>query len=318
MGSFLRRLNNFKRNPKRSFYVAILEINHYNPSLISDKLCLKAHFYLRFGYELDLKHPSTFSEKLQWLKLYDRRTEYTKMVDKYEAKKYAASIIGEEYIIPTLGVWDRAEDIEWDRLPDQFVLKCTHDSGDLIICKDKSTLDKENAIKKLNEGLKRDYYMVWREWPYKNVHRRIIAETYVEPRPDTKDLPDYKFFCFDGEVKGLFVATERQNPNEEVKFDFFDADFNHLPFRQGHDHAKVTPKKPGNFELMKRAAEQLSKGIPQVRVDLYDLGDKVLFGELTLFHFSGMVPFEPEEWDKRFGEMLTLPGEKVGETVRKP
>ena len=310
MGSIIKKINNFLKNPRRIFYIAIIELNRYNPKLISDKLCIKANFYLRLGYELNLKHPTTFSEKLQWLKLYDRRPEYTKMVDKYEAKKYAASVIGEEYIIPTLGVWDRAEDIEWDRLPDQFVLKCTHDSGDLIICKDKSKLDKENAIKKLNEGLKRDYYMVWREWPYKNVPRRVIAETYIEPQPDTKDLPDYKFFCFDGVVKAMFVATERQNPNEEVKFDFFDENYNHLPFRQGHDHAKVLPSKPRNFELMKQLASQLSNNIPQVRVDFYDLGDKVLFGEMTFFHFSGMVPFEPYDWDKYWGTLISIPSQK--------
>lgn len=283
-------------------------------SLIPDKLYLSLKYYKSFGRFPNWKNPQTFSEKLQWLKLYDRKPEYTTMVDKYAVKDYVASIIGSEYVIPTLGVWDKPEDIEWEKLPNQFVLKTAHGGGSdgVVICRDKATFDKERAIKLLNDNLKTDLYVVWREWPYKNVPKRILAEQYIEPRPETKDLPDYKFFCFDGKVKGLFVATERQNPDEEVKFDFFDADFNHLPFRQGHDHATTTPKRPENFELMKKAAEQLSKGMPHVRVDMYDLGDKVLFGELTLFHFSGMVPFEPEEWDKRIGDLLTLPGEKLG------
>lgn len=280
--------------------------------LLPDKPYLSLKFFLAFGRLPNWKNPQTYSEKLQWLKLYDRKPEYTMMVDKYAVKKYVADIIGEEYVIPTLGVWNKPEEIEWEKLPKQFVLKTTHGGGNtgVVICKDKTCFDKQKAIEKLNESLRTDLYEVWREWPYKNVSRRIIAEQYIESKLNTKDLPDYKFFCFDGKVKGLFVATERQNPNEEVKFDFFDENYNHLSLRQGHDHAKQTPPKPANFEIMKKAAEQLSMGVPHVRVDLYDLGDRVFFGELTLFHFSGMVPFEPDEWDERFGQMLTLPGEK--------
>lgn len=278
-------------------------------SLIPDKVFLSLKFYKYFGRFPNWKDPQTFSEKLQWLKLYDRKPQYTTMVDKHAVKDFVASKIGKEYVIPMLGFWDMPEEIEWDKLPNQFVLKTTHGGGSdgVVICRDKATFDKERAIKILKENLKTDLYLVWREWPYKNVPKRIIAEMLIEPRPETHDIPDYKFFCFDGIVKGLFVATERQNPDEEVKFDFFDSDFNHLPFRQGHDHANITPKKPANFELMKKIAEQLSKGIPHVRVDLYDMGDRVLFGELTFFHFSGMVPFEPEEWDNTFGDWIKLP-----------
>lgn len=277
--------------------------------LLPDKPYLTLKYYKQFGHLPNWKNPHTFSEKLQWLKLYDRSPEYTTMVDKFAVKQYVASIIGEEYVIPTLGIWEKPEDIEWEKLPNQFVLKTTHGGGNegVVICRDKTSFDKESAIMKLNESLKTDLYQVWREWPYKNVPKRVIAEKYIEPRPDIKDLADYKFFCFDGKVKGLFVATERQNPSEEVKFDFFDEDYNHLPFRQGHDHARICPPRPKNFELMKQLAEQLSKGIPHVRVDLYDLGDKVLFGELTFYHFSGLVKFEPEEWDYKFGEWLQLP-----------
>jgi len=275
--------------------------------VIPDEPYLKVLFQILMKRKLDLKNPVTFSEKLQWLKLNDRRPEYVTMVDKYAAKKYVAGIIGEEYIIPTLGLWERPEDIEWDKLPNQFVLKCTHDSGGLVICKDKSKLNKKEAIKKLNHGLRQEYFKVWREWPYKDVPKRIIAEKYIEPVSDINDLADYKFFCFNGEVKAMFVATERQKPGEEVKFDFFDKDYNYLPFRQGHDHAKVIPSKPKNFELMKEKAALLSHGIPHTRIDFYDLGDRILFGEITFFHFSGMVPFEPNEWDLKFGDMLILP-----------
>lgn len=280
--------------------------------LLPDKSYLSLKFYKEFGRFPNWKNPQTFSEKLQWLKLYDRKPEYTVMVDKYAVKDYVASRIGSKYVIPTLGVWDKLEDIEWNKLPNQFVLKTTHGGGNegVVICRDKTTFDRQKAIRVLQESLLCDLFEIWREWPYKNVPKRIIAEKFIEPNPETKDLSDYKFFCFDGEVKGLFVATERQNPNEEVKFDFFDADYNHLPFRQGHDHAKVMPPKPKNFELMKQLSERLSKGLTHVRVDLYDVGDKVFFGEMTFFHFSGMVKFEPEEWDYKIGEWLNLPYSK--------
>lgn len=281
--------------------------------LLPDKPYLSLKFNMVFGRWPNWNKPQTYSEKLQWLKLYDRRPEYTMMVDKYAVKKYVADIIGEEYVIPTLGVWDKPEEIEWDKLPNQFVLKTTHGGGNegVVICRDKNSFDRQKAINLLNKDLNTDLYKVWREWPYKNVPKRIIAEKYIDPNPETNDLSDYKFFCFNGEVKGLFVATERQNPNEEVKFDFFDENYEHLPLRQGHDHAKITPPRPHNFELMKSLAAKLSKGFPHVRIDLYDLGDRVLFGEITFFHFSGLVKFEPEYWDKHFGDMLTLPNKNI-------
>lgn len=273
----------------------------------SDKTYLRIMYWVRMGKRLNLKHPKTFSEKLQWLKLYDRRPEYTIMVDKVKAKEYVASKLGDEYIIPTLGVWDDPDKIDFNALPDRFVLKCNHNSGlGMYICKDKSKMDVEKVKEELRKGLAQDYFINNREWPYKDVPRRILAEKFIDPVPGMNDLPDYKFFCFDGEVKALFIATDRQNPNEELKFDYFDADFNHLPFLQGHDNAKITPQKPRNFELMKKAAAQLSKGIPQVRIDFYEVGDKVLFGELTFFHFSGFMPFRPEEWDYHFGEWIHL------------
>jgi hypothetical protein len=259
------------------------------------------------GKRLNLKTPQTYSEKLQWLKLYNRRPEYTNMVDKYAVKEYVASKIGKEYIIPTLGVWNNPKEIDWDSLPKQFVLKTTHDSGGIVICRDKEKMDKKAAICKLEHAITHDNYSFTREWPYKDVPRKIIAEQYIESNSETHDLPDFKFFCFNGEVKWLFIATDRNKTGEEVKFDFYDADFKHLSLKQGHENAVISPTKPESFELMKSIASKLSEGIPHVRVDLYEVGGHVYFGELTFFHFSGMVPFRPEVWDREFGKMIKLP-----------
>lgn len=213
--------------------------------------------------------------------------------------------VGPEYVIPLLDAWDSVDDIEWDKLPNQFVIKCSHDCGGMVICKDKSKLDVEKAKAKLKEAFNRNYYYEGREWPYKNVKPKVFAEAYKED--EFGELRDYKFFCFDGEVKAMFVASDRQKAGSEVCFDFFDSDFNHLPLTQGHPNASKIPAKPKGFEEMKRLAAILSKGIPEVRVDFYDVGGHVYFGEFTLFHFGGMVKFEPVEWDYKFGEWIKLP-----------
>lgn len=282
---------------------------YHTPYIWSDSIFLKIRFRACMGYPLNLKNPKTFNEKLQWLKIHDRKPLYTTMVDKYEAKKYVANIIGEEYIIPTIAVYDRVEDIDFDTLPNQFVMKCTHDSGGLVICKDKSELDKGAALKTLNHFLHRRYFWQSREWPYKNVKPRIIVEKYMEDEK-TKELRDYKFFCFDGVVKALFIASERQVKNEETKFDFFDAEFRHLDIKNGHPNASVSIAKPETFKQMKMLAEKLSQNIPHLRVDFYEVNGKVYFGELTFTHWSGFVPFEPKEWDYKFGEWLKLPSNK--------
>lgn len=277
---------------------------------MSDMAYLKMMFYANLGKKLDFESPETFNEKMQWLKLYDRRPEYTTMVDKYAVKKYVADIIGEKYIIPTLGVWDKFEDIDFDSLPDEYVLKCTHDSGGLVIVTDKAKLDKQEAEKKINKCLQKDYFMYGREWPYKNVKPRIIAEKYMVDESGY-ELKDYKFFCFNGEPKVMFIASDRQLEGEETKFDFFDMQFNHLPFINGHPNAKHEIKCPPAFEEMKQLAKKLSKDIPCVRVDFYDINGQVYFGELTFFHWSGMVPFEPEEWDYKLGEWIKLPEKTI-------
>lgn len=277
--------------------------------ITNDEWYVKMRYRLYVGKKLNLDNPQTYNEKLCWQKVYDHNPLYTTMVDKFAAKDYVAKIIGEQYIIPTIGYWDKPEDIEWDRLPDQFVLKTTHDSGGVIVVKDKGKLNREKAIRKLNRCLKSDNYAVTREWPYKNVRRRVIAEQYME---DTKtgELRDYKFFSFDGEVKALFISQDRGKAGEEVKFDYFDADFNYLDIHQYHDAGKSTPEKPVCFEEMKSLASKLSKGIPQVRVDFYEVDGKVYFGELTFFHHGGIVPFTPEKWDYTFGSWIKLPKEK--------
>ena len=272
----------------------------------SDKIYLDIIYYLRFGKHVNWNNPRTFNEKLQWLKLHNRESIYTKMVDKYEAKKYVANLIGSEHIIPTIDVYDRVEDINWDKLPNQFVLKCTHDSGGVFICRDKTTFDIEATKIKLNKALKKNCFYGNREWPYKNVIPRIICEEYKVDESGY-ELKDYKWFCFDGEPKALFIATDRGNSDKETKFDFFDMDFNHLPIKNGHPNAVNAIKKPIGFNKMKELAAILSKGIPHLRVDFYDINGHIYFGELTFFHWSGMMPFEPEEWDYKFGSWIKLP-----------
>jgi hypothetical protein len=296
------RVKLIKENPKLLF----LTLGHRGFfNWMSDEKYLRKAFKIRMGRELELDNPQTYSDKLQWLKLYDRKPIYTQMVDKYEVKKLVAERIGEQFVIPTIGVWNHFDEIDFDRLPDQFVIKCTHDSGGLIICKDKNKLNKAAAKRKIEGCLKHNFFWGQREWPYKNVQPRIIAEPYLEDIK-THELRDYKFFTFDGEVKALFIATERSG-KEETKFDFFDADGKLLPFTNGHPHANPTPALPICFEEMKQLASELGRGIPQVRVDFYEVNGRVYFGELTFFHWSGMVPYEPEEWDYKFGSWIELP-----------
>ncbi len=272
--------------------------------IFGDEIYVRVEYFIVFGKRLRLKNPQTYSEKLQWLKLHEGDPIYTRMVDKAEAKKYVTEFIGEEYIIPTYGVWNHFDEIDFDKLPDQFVLKTTHDSGGVVICKDKKTLDKNAAKVKLEKSLKNDYYYTSKEWPYKNVVPRIIAEKYMED--ESGELCDYKLFCFDGKMKALFIATDRFTSGEETKFDFFDENFNHLPFTNGHPNATKPIKKPESFQQMKDLAEKLSQKIPHVRVDFYCTNGKIYFGELTFFHWGGFKRFEPEEWDFKFGEWFKL------------
>lgn len=269
-----------------------------------DKMYLKVKYHAVFGKKLNLDPPITYNEKLQWLKLNDRKPQYTKLVDKYEVKKIVSQLIGNEYIIPTLAVWKSPEEINIDNLPNQFVLKCTHDSGGLAICRDKSKFDLKAAKTKLAKAMKNNYYWKGREWPYRGVEPRIIAESYMEDER-FGELRDYKFFCFNGIVKAMFIASDRQK-SVDTKFDFYDETGKHLDIKQGHPNADVPPELPINFEKMKELAAILSKGFKQLRVDFYEVNGQIYFGELTLSHFDGMMPFVPDEWDARFGKYIHL------------
>lgn len=267
---------------------------------MSDEAYLKRTFKACFGYVPDLENPRTFNEKLQWLKLHDRKDIYTTMVDKYEAKKYVSHVIGEKYVIPTLGVWDHFDDIDFSKLPTSFVLKCTHDSGSVVLVRDKNHWDKEAAKKLLERGLSRNYYWSGREWPYKNVKPRILAEEMVDMNP-----VDYKWICMKGEPEVLCMCMDRQKG--DLTFNYYDMNFNLLPFEWVHPNIKTGGvKRPENFDEMKELAQKLSKDIPEVRVDFYDINGQVYFGELTFYHQSGFAPFSPEEWDLKLGQLLDL------------
>ena len=227
--------------------------------VLPDSLYIRLKYFQHFKKFPNLRNPKTFNEKLQWLKLHDRNPEYTKMVDKYEAREYIKEKIGEEYLIPLLGVWDSFDEIDFDSLPQQFVLKCTHDSGGLVICKDKSKLDIESARKKINKSLKNNYYWQGREWPYKNVKPRIIAEKYMvdeetKRRTGIECLVDYKFFCFNGEPKIMYYSMDKA---EDPRTDFFDMEYNHLKMRMKDPNSDEIPLKPQGFEEMKALARIL-------------------------------------------------------------
>lgn len=288
---------------KDPLWVMSVILRRLSPLIKNDEKFIRIEYYLGMHKKLNLNNPQTFNEKLQWLKLHDKHEEYTSLVDKHEVKKIVSNILGDQYIIPTIGVWDNVEDIDFDKLPSSFVLKTTHDSGGVVVCKDKSKLDIVKAKRKLKKSLRHNFYWEHREYPYKDVKPRIIAEKYMVDESGS-ELKDYKFFCFDGEPKMLYIATDRPY---DTRFDFFDIEFNHLPFKQGHPTATKTIVKPEGFDDMVKIATRLSQGFRHVRIDLYNINGKIYFGEYTFFHFSGNVPFDPEEWDYRIGEMLKLP-----------
>ncbi len=287
---------------KKSF----LKKAKYSLRWLPDEAFIKLYYFLRMHKMCNLKTPTTYNEKLQWLKLHDRNPRYVDMVDKVEAKKIASAVIGDEYIIPTLGVWDSFDDIDFDALPDSFVLKCTHDSEGLVVVPDKAKLNKNAARAKIEAAMECNFYYIGREWPYLNVRPRILAETYME---DSKyhELRDYKFFCFDGEPRMMFVASDRGIG--ETKFDYYDLDFKHLDMVQHYPNSTQPIEKPASFDDMVAAARKLSQGFPHVRVDFYDVDGRMYFGEYTFYHFSGFMPMEPACWDLKMGEMLHLPGE---------
>ena len=278
------------------------KIFHYLP----DSLYLRYVYWRVMGEPLHLKNPQTFNEKLQWLKLHDRNPLYTTLVDKYAVKKWVADKIGEQYIIPTLGVWNHFDEIDFDKLPNQFVLKATHDSGGLVICRNKKTFDKQAAREKLEKSLKNNFYYMGREWPYKNVPPRIIAEKYMEDEEENS-LVDYKFYVFNGEPKFLYVSQGLEN-HATARISFLKMDWTFAPFcRMDYKPLDVLPKKPVNFKQMCHFVKILSKGTPFMRVDLYEICHHVYFSELTFYPCSGYTAFNPPQWDKKIGDWLKLP-----------
>lgn len=293
-------------------YTRIFDALNYRKMLnwLPDKVFLEAAFRARFGRKLNLNNPETFNEKLQWLKLYNRKPEYTKMVDKYLVRDYVKEKIGEEYLIPLLGVWDDPEKIDFDELPMQFVLKCNHNSGlGMCICKDKNSLDINKVKEELKKGINQNYYLTSREWPYKDVPRRIIAEKYMVDESGY-ELKDYKFYCFDGKVKLVMINSDRMS-SEKTKANYFDENYQPLDFVWGYENAEIPPQKPEKFKEMKYLAEKLSEGISHVRIDFYQTPSGIYFGEITFFDGSGFDAIEPIEWDYKIGSWLKLPMEKV-------
>ncbi len=295
---FINKIKKCIKNPKKIIiYLASKGIIKYD-----DKKYLEFVFEEHLGEKLDLENPKTYNQKLQWLKLYNRNPEYTKLVDKYEVRKYIAETVGEKYLIPCYGVYNSVKEIDFDKLPNEFVLKTTHDSGTVVICKDKKTFDKKAAIKKLKKRLKRNYYYLWREWPYKDVKPRIIAEKYMQEGSNIS-LTDYKFYCFDGIPKMLLIVIDR---GIETKMNFYDMNFKKLNLSQCSPNFTKKMEKPKQFEEMVELCKKLSKGIPHVRVDFYIIDGKVYCGELTFFDSSGLEKFTPSKYDELLGSYINL------------
>ena len=273
---------------------------------IPDRLYLRLVYWCKMGKKLNLDNPKTFNEKLQWLKLNDRKPEYTRYVDKYEVRSYIRETIGEEYLIPLLGVYNSFNEIDFNKLPNQFVLKCTHDSGGVILCRDKSKLDIDATEKKINKCMRRNYYYQGREWPYKNLKPRIICEKYLEQDEIGHGLIDYKFMCFNGQAKCIFVCSNR-NSTTGTNIDIYDMDWELIPCeREINTASKSIINKPTNFDLMVKFAEILAKNIPFVRVDFYEVKEKLYFGEITFFPAAGFERFVPDSYDDLFGSWISL------------
>ena len=276
---------------------------------VSDVEYIRKTFMYKVGYELNIENPVFFNEKIQWLKLYNRKPEYTIMVDKYKVRQYVAQQIGEKYLIPLLGVWDTPEEIDFKDLPNQFVLKCNHNSGNgMCICKDKTKLDIAKVKRKLRRSLKSDFYLTGREWPYKDVPRKIIAEKFMSDGSGS-DLRDYKFYCFNGIPKYCQVISNRTTAET---IDFFDMEWKLQGFTglalPPQPHSAVPIKRPSCYEEMQLLAQKLAKSIPFVRIDFYEIEGRVYFGEITFFPASGFGEFTPREWNKKIGDMIDLSG----------
>lgn len=293
------------KNPATRFYY--LSAHGFYHSMSDEEYIKRLWKYKMGDKPLDLENPKTFCEKMQWLKIHDHNPRYTKLADKYAVKKIVADAIGEEHVVPLLGVWDDFDDIDFDKLPDQFILKTTHDSGGFMICKDKSTFDKAAARKKFKKALKRNFYWSGREWQYKNIPPRIIAEKYIDSlgKPDSLE---YKLTCMDGKVVFTTVCKGIAHTDLSLRSnDHFDRNGERMPWYAFYKPSKDPVSLPPQSEELIRYAELLSKDIPYVRADFYIVDDVVYFGELTFYTWDGFLVFEPDEWDRKLGDMITIP-----------
>ncbi|MDN6291153.1 MAG: hypothetical protein L0J63_12865 [Tetragenococcus koreensis] len=272
-------------------------------NFLSDESFVRLEYKLKMKEELNLESPERYNEKLQWLKLYDHDPLYTDLVDKFEVRKHVEKLIGKDYLIPSYGVYNDYDEIDFDSLPDQFVLKPTHASGDVFLCKDKSTIDHQKLKKEIDRWLHKNYYNYHREWPYKNVKPRIVCEKFMIEQGSDR-IKDYKFFCFNGKAEYMFVASDR---GTNTKFDFYDREFNHLNLKQHYLKSDTAMPKPANYEKMLKLSEQLSVGFPHVRIDFYSINGRIYFGEFTFYHFSGFEAFVPDSFDFKLGSLLKLP-----------
>lgn len=298
-------INSLKRAANNPLIIYAHLLQKWPFTYVSDEYFVRAYYYCYHKEHLNLDNPQKFNEKIQWLKLYNRKKEYSTMTDKCLVKEYVASKIGNEYIVPTIGVWDNPANIDFDELPSQFVLKCNHDSGSIIICRDKNTFDSNKAIKKLEKSFRTNQFLKAREYAYKDIKKRIIAEAYLSDI-DKEELMDYKFFCFNGEPK--FVSTDKGRFSGLHIRNFYNTDweFINVQFGELNDPLHLD-QKPKNFDKMLEICRKLSSGIPHVRVDLYNIDGKILFGELTFYHGGGTEIITPVEYEYEWGSYIELP-----------
>ena len=303
MSKIMSKIRTFIENPQ---YFITSPASKGWLNWVPDSLYLKVLYRVIMGRKLNLRNPREYNEKLQWLKLNDRKPEYSTMVDKYEVRGYIEDLLGDKYLIPCLGIYDSVDDIDIDALPDRFVLKCTHDSGSVEICKDKSSFDIEGARHRLSQAMKRNYYATYREWPYKYVKPRIIAEGYLEG--DGGDLKDYKVMCFNGEAKIIEVHENRFVEGKVHTQTFYDREWNIVPLTQVETVTVDRPsERPRQLEEILRLSELIAKNMYHARIDWYIEGDKIYFGEITFFDGSGFESFSTPEMERMLGDMIKLP-----------
>jgi len=311
MGKISIGIKRFINNPRIIIYY-LNSLGWLNN--LSDRKWVELIWWSKTGKKLDLDNPRSFNEKIQWLMVYDHRPEYTKLVDKYLVRNYVEDTVGSKYLVPLLGVWDSPDEINFDLLPNQFVLKCNHNSGEgMCVCRTKEKIDIPTVKKKLRHALSKNYYYGGREWSYKNVHPRILCEQFIvdnDPNNTAGTLIDYKFYCFNGEPKFLYVGVDdiSSGTKGDAKLSFVDLDWKTPPFyRTDHEPIPVDVEKPERFDEMIKIAKDLSKGFPFVRVDLYWVNEKIYFSEMTFYPGAGYGFFSPEEWEKRLGDWIILP-----------